>query len=288
MTDQTVGSGHSLERVEAGRQRRQLRFVGAAAAIIVLVLALLIGARLLLRNQSSTAQSVEEPVPPAVLQAVTQVPPSALQAVGMGTNKALPSALSGTAPSATTGRAQVLYYGAEWCPFCAGERWPMIIALSRFGTFSNLKITSSAADDVYPNTPTFSFFGSTYTSQYLDFGPVEVQANVRSGNGYLALQTPTPDQSQLVKTYDPTGGIPFIDFGNKFAINGITYDVTVLQGRTREDIAASLSNPNSEQAQAILGAANVVTATICVLTNNSPSSVCSESSLQAIEQQLPR
>ena len=50
----------------------------------------------------------------------------------------------------------------------------MVIALSRFGTFSNLHISmsDSTAGD-YPNTHTFTFYGSSYSSSYLDFAPVE-------------------------------------------------------------------------------------------------------------------
>jgi hypothetical protein len=78
----------------------------------------------------------------------------------------------------------VLYVGAEFCPFCAAERWPLLLALSRFGTFSNLKESHSSAADVFPNTPTVSFYGSTYESDYVAFTPVETATNQRSGNGY--------------------------------------------------------------------------------------------------------
>ena len=44
----------------------------------------------------------------------------------------------------------MLYYGAEYCPYCAAERWAMTAALSRFGTWSELKITASSHTDVFP------------------------------------------------------------------------------------------------------------------------------------------
>jgi hypothetical protein len=59
----------------------------------------------------------------------------------------------------------VLYAGAEYCPFCAAERWALATALSRFGTFTNLGTTASAGGQEYaPNTATLSFHGATYTS----------------------------------------------------------------------------------------------------------------------------
>jgi len=53
----------------------------------------------------------------------------------------------------------------------------VVVALSRFGTFTNLGVTSSASNDVYPNTPTLSFHGATYNSQYLSFTGVETTSN---------------------------------------------------------------------------------------------------------------
>ena len=80
------------------------------------------------------------------------------------------------------GKPELLYIGAEYCPFCAAQRWAMVAALSRFGTFSNLSLTHSASADVYPDTPTFSFYQSTYSSKYLTFTSVETNTNEPSGN----------------------------------------------------------------------------------------------------------
>ena len=77
----------------------------------------------------------------------------------------------------------VTYIGAEYCPFCAAERWALTVALSRFGTFSGLAGTHSSSTDVYPDTQTLSFYGSHYTSPYLDFQPVEETTNQPVGGG---------------------------------------------------------------------------------------------------------
>src|SRR5207237_546429 len=71
------------------------------------------------------------------------------------------------------GKPEVFFYGAEWCPLCAAERWSIITALSRFGTFHNLKEIASSSTDSYPNTSTFTFYQSSYTSSYIDFVPVD-------------------------------------------------------------------------------------------------------------------
>ena len=49
--------------------------------------------------------------------------------------------------------------GAEFCPFCAAERWPLIVALSRFGRFTTLHNMQSAQLSVFPAIQTFSFVG---------------------------------------------------------------------------------------------------------------------------------
>ena len=57
----------------------------------------------------------------------------------------------------------MIFVGAEYCPYCAAERWSMIMALSRFGTFTGLKEMSSESNDVDPDTSTFTFVDSSYT-----------------------------------------------------------------------------------------------------------------------------
>ncbi|MGC8533118.1 MAG: DUF929 family protein [Candidatus Parvarchaeum sp.] len=53
------------------------------------------------------------------------------------------------------GKPTFVYMGAQGCPFCAGMRWAIIVALSRFGNFSNLFYDRSATND--GNVPTFTF-----------------------------------------------------------------------------------------------------------------------------------
>ena len=41
-------------------------------------------------------------------------------------------AISDTALT-SNGKPEMLYIGAEFCPYCAASRWSMALALSRFG-----------------------------------------------------------------------------------------------------------------------------------------------------------
>jgi hypothetical protein len=187
----------------------------------------------------------------------------------------------------------VLYLGGEYCPFCAAQRWAMVNALSRFGTFTGLTTTHSSSTDSDPNTPTFTFYKSTYKSDYITFTPVEEYTNSREGNSsntsvpYQTLQTPTADQQKIGQTYDPNGSIPFIDLGNKYVQVGnlSPLDPALLAGKTWSQVAAAMNDPSSALGKAIIANANYMTAGICKLTNNQPASACTPT-IQKLENNL--
>ena len=101
------------------------------------------------------------------------------------------------------------------------------------------------APEVYPNTATLSFHGSTYTSSTLSFTGYETTTNQRQGDGYKPLDTIPPADQALVTKYDnppfvsqdSAGSIPFVNIGGKYVISGASYDPQVLQGKTHEQIA---------------------------------------------------
>jgi thiol-disulfide isomerase/thioredoxin len=254
-----------------------------APVAVVAGIALLVVAFLIIRWYTT-------PLPPAplnvdatqqVLSSIAGLPQSELDAVGAGSANNLIKPVSGTPLTGPNGHPEVFYLGAEYCPYCAAERWPMIIALSRFGAFSGLKTTSSSSSDVYPNTPTFTFHGATYTSQYVDFAAVETTDRDRN-----PLESPTSAQQALANQYDTSGSIPFVDFGNRYALSGAMYLPDVLSGMTWTAVADALAQASSPQAKAILGSANLITAAVCKLTADQPASVCSSSTIQSIEKTL--
>ncbi|MEO7021459.1 MAG: DUF929 family protein [Ktedonobacteraceae bacterium] len=220
-----------------------------------------------------------------VVQLLTGVSQHAWEAVGTGdvknpftTNKSQPL-LKGP-----NGHPQFFYVGAEFCPYCAAERWAMINALSRFGTFSKLSQIQSSEQ----NIPTFSFYQSSYSSQYVDFVPVEVDGNVPDKTGQpVSLETLTADQQQIFTKYNSAQDFPFVNVGNQYIAVGASYDQTILLDSSSnplswQDIASSLSNTQSPTSKAILGTANYMTAAICNLTNQQPSNVCNSSAIQQI------
>lgn len=220
---------------------------------------------------------------------VTHVPASILASVGTPSTIEPPQRTMERRSllRAADGEPRIVYVGAEFCPFCAAERWPLVVALSRFGTFTGLRATHSSAVDAYPNTPTLSFYGSTYVSRYVSFSSVETTTNQVDGRSYKPLQKPTAEESRLMQTYDvppyttTPGTIPFIDFANRFLQEGASYDPRLLAGQSQGDIANELSQPSNAIAQSIDGTANLLTATICNLTGGQPSRVCSMNEVKA-------
>jgi hypothetical protein len=205
--------------------------------------------------------------------AITGVATAVVNEVGPGDVTAAPVAVTAT-PITSDGKPQILYVGAEFCPYCAAERWAVVNALSRFGTWSNLSLSRSASDDVFPNTPTLTFHGATYTSQYVSFAGRELQGNEKVDGQYPPLDTLAPGEQAAFTELSPNGGFPFLDIGGRYAVKGATFDPGMLHGWTHEQIAQKLSDPTSGVTRAIVGAANSITKAICVLTDNQPADVC--------------
>jgi hypothetical protein len=196
-------------------------------------------------------------------------------------------------PLTSGGKPEVLYMGAEYCPFCAAQRWAMINALSRFGTFTGLTTSHSSSTDTDPNTPTWTFYKSTYTSNYINFTSVEETTNARQGNSsntsvpYVTLQTPTSAQAALGQAYDPSGSIPFLDLGNKYVQVGnlAPLSPTMLDGKSWSQVGAAMNDPSSSIGKAEIANANYMTAAICKLTNNQPATACTPT-IQKLESNL--
>jgi Domain of unknown function (DUF929) len=283
-----LAAQRAAEQQAKVRNRRLLLAGGAIVVVIAVVLGIVFG--LSGGNGSSsgstagnTAAAPTGSALTSVLGQLTSVPASTLDQVGAGTTAANPTTITGPALT-SAGKPEVLYIGAEYCPYCAAERWAMIVALNRFGTFSGLSPIRSAAKDgggnaePFPLTPTWTFAKSTYTSSYLTFTPVEGYTNIpdKATGFYTVLQAPTAAQQALLNQYDAAnqGAIPFIDYGNKFMSVGASYNPAVLSGLTWAQIADDLHDPTSTVGKSVLGTANFATAAICSLTNDQPASAC--------------
>jgi hypothetical protein len=295
----------AAQQAAARRSEQRRRIYIASGSIIVVLVIVVVFVVVKLTSKAGTDTSSNGPTGSALtslINTTTSVPASTLDTVGSGGGQVTGKLIKVTgSPLTENGRPEMLYVGAEYCPYCAAERWGMIVALSRFGTFTGLSTVHSAAHngagaaEPYPDTPTWTFVNAKYTSQYLTFTSVEGYTNIPdSSNGeYTVLQTPTKAEQALVTKYDgppylsasDAGAIPFVDFGNQYVIAGASYNPGLLAGLSWATIGADLSNSNSTIAKAIDGTANYITAAICKMTNNAPASAC-DSTIQALESQL--
>jgi thiol-disulfide isomerase/thioredoxin len=281
VNDQSARARIAAQQAEQRRveKRRRTLAIGGVTVALLAVIGIIIGS-LVSRSTPSKPTAGSSPLPAGV-QPQLSVPAGTLVTVGLGSSST--QALRAVTGSALTagGKPEMLYIGAEWCPYCAAERWAMAVALSRFGSFTPLQGVHSSPTDVYPNTATLTFHGSTYTSHYLVFTPVENQ-----DVNHNLLQVPTQAQQALWSKYEPPGNsYPFIDIGNKFVAT-TTYNPQVLQGLSWNQIANDLHNPSSPVAQGAVGSANLLTAAICKVTGNAPASVCTAAPIPAIESRL--
>ena len=277
------------EAARKAERRNRIMITAGSTLVVLVIVAAFIVIKLSQGSPSNSSAGGRTLLPASVSSQITGVPAATLNSVGKGAvpvfTRGQPAFTAGTgAPLTSGGKPQMLYIGAEFCPYCAATRWSMAVALSRFGTLTPLHGIHSSSTDADPNTATLTFYKSGYNSKYLNFTPVEVQKVDRS-----ALQNPTSAQNAIWAKYEPDAnsrGYPFIAFSNKAVMKGPIWDAAVLQGKSWSQIAAALQDPTSPIAKSVLGGANYITGAICKMTNNQPSDVCSSPAVQAVQSGL--
>jgi hypothetical protein len=257
----------------AAQRRRAQTFVGGAVVVALLIaIGVYVGVK-----SSSSGGNDRTLAAPSLVSSVTGIQPAELQSVGAGSGKAVMQKTTGDPALTANGKPEVLFIGAEWCPFCAAERWALLQALSRFGTFTGLSTVHSAAND--GDIATFSFYRAHYVSKYVTFTSVEAETRDKK-----ALQTPTKAELALWQKYG--GGFPFFDVGGKYYQTTSGYDYNDLSGMSQTKIAAQLQNPDSTVAKAVLGEANRITAAICTQTKNQPIAACLSPDITNLQSEL--
>ncbi|TWE12273.1 DUF929 family protein [Rudaeicoccus suwonensis] len=276
------------EQARAKRQKTLLAITSAAVVVVLAVVAILwvVADKDHQNQQNAQAAAAKNS---SFVGPLTSIPASTFNTVGLGSASNFPSALKGATALTVDGKPRIIYYGGQFCPYCAMERWSIVAALSRFGSFKGLSGMVSSEDSI----PTLDFLKSSYTSQYISFTPYEVL-----DQNHNTLQTPPAADNALFTKYDAVeyvpsigqngpGTIPFLIFGGTYASAGSTYnDASQMSGMTQAQVIAALKNPNSPITQGIVGAANVLTAQICQLTKDQPSNVCGTAGVMAAGSKL--
>lgn len=266
------------------QRRRRQHLVGTATSVVMVAVVVALVVALLPGPSNPAGRPAGPDRLAAFIQAGVSVPDSVLQSVGLPPTVTPPTTLAGQPTLTDGGKAAVVYVGGEFCPYCALQRWALVVALSRFGAFSNLgSIVSSSSTDVFPGLQSWSFHGSSYASSSLTFDPAEVYSDTAtaSGSGYQPLDTLSPLQRRAFDAYDhsgpggPGGAIPFVDVANRFVLMGASSSPAVLEGLSLDQVAADLSDPSSPVAQAVDGTANYLVAALCQVTGVGAAPICS-------------
>ncbi|MGO8871206.1 MAG: DUF929 family protein [Acidimicrobiales bacterium] len=284
---------------QAGRpsRNRTARFAWAAIAVLLVgVIGLVVYA--LTGSPATERSNRPTPASGAVVAAVSHVPAAAFDAAGAtdaGTPLVSPTVLTGQPPLQADGRPEVLWVGAEFCPFCGAERWPLIVAMSRFGHFTGLGDMQSSNTSVFPGIQTFTFVDASYASPYLAFTGVELYSDAPdAGGAYTPIARLSPSQAALVARYGTrpgtgAGSLPFVDVANRMVTSTSGFSPAVLVGLSQATVAGQLAEPaqpGQSAGRAIVASANQLTAGMCAATGGRPAEVCTSKGVRTAAQAL--
>ncbi len=259
------------------KKRQLVRRIEIIVIVCVVAVSIGVGFYFALMNGDPRAVVDGQPVSQSNLDALYQ---ASISSYGSpGSNYLTDVKALGTA-WVTNGKPIFVYVGAEFCPYCAVQRWSMVVALNRFGNFTGLEYMTSAQDD--GDFSTLTFVNSTYTSPYVNFQPFETYD--RAGNALVTL----PSNYSTAFESQGSGDFPFLNFNNQYYISGAILDPTVLGNLNQTQIIGSIGNATSNTLGVqIKEAANVITAVICQTDGNSPPSVCNNPSITALTSTSP-
>jgi len=168
------------------------------------------------------------------------------------------------------GKLFVFFMGAEYCPYCAAERWAIVRSLQKFGQWTGLKQTISAArDQPFLNLPTYDFTEAVYNSPHIEFVAREVK-----DRDFKPLQKLLKTEETLVRKHNPKKEIPFLLIAGRFMQIGSGFPPKIFIGHTFRQTETELKRADSEIRKTIDDEANVITALLCV--SGLPPELCKE------------
>lgn len=170
-----------------------------------------------------------------------------------------------------SGKLLVFFMGAEYCPYCAAERWAIVRALSKYGQWNGLKQTMSAArDEPFLNLPTYDFTGATYTSQHIEFISKEIK-----DRDFKPLQKLLKTEEKIVRKYNSEKKIPFLIIAGRFMQVEPGFSPKIFIGHTFRQTETELKKIESDIRKTIDDEANIISALLCI--SGLPAELCKES-----------
>lgn len=169
----------------------------------------------------------------------------------------------------------LLYVGAEFCPYCAAQRWGVVLTLLRFGRLTGLTYMLSSAHDVFPDTPTVSFTGARFDSAVLALQAFETADREQKP----LMRMPAPAQ-RIFRRFDVPPytafayGIPFVYLDGRYLLTQPMISPGSLSGMGWGQVVAQLDDPRSALFAAIMPRVNLLSAAICRVDGGRPAAVC--------------
>jgi len=265
LQQQVLNREKAIAREKAQRASHRKRIGAWIAGSILAIAALVTAVAFALHgNASGVSQSAVAAGLGAPTSDIASPPASAFNHVGP--------------PLYASGKPELLFIGAQYCPHCAGQRWAIVKALNQFGTFSN--VTSSANDD--GTIPTFDLHHATYNSRYVTFVHRDVE-----DRAHQPLDTLSAEEQSLFTQYDPSGGIPLVLVGG-YGLLGDGYDLSLIAGKSFGTVQHALQQGDSSSSfvPVINAEANSITAFICHTDRMRPHSVCDRPTIRQIVSRL--
>src|SRR5690348_5589055 len=111
--------GPRSQQAEAAARQRRLVLLATLAIVVVLVA---LAAARYISTHSAPAATPDTPAPADLVAQVASIDAGTDNQVGRGTVANLPIPIRATLERGAIGLPLVTYVGAEYCPFCAGER----------------------------------------------------------------------------------------------------------------------------------------------------------------------
>jgi len=302
----------ALDRARAAEPSRRRRLVGVASVISIVLVLVIIGSMLALShlspkvvngvspstNASSLPTTTTSPVPttmpPSAQRSAVSVLTSASRdplltaAIGQG-GQSIPLMRTTestfiTSPSATP-VVEYLWSAGPGCAACDVENLVVASSLIELGgTFRGLTPLSFG--------PTLSSIGFAGAYQ----GPVVFEAVETTAPLGGSSATLTPQEIGQYARYDTApfatarGTLPFLDVASHYVSVGSAVPAGLVAGMTLRQVALALRSSKGQIARAILGSANILTASICstlsALSRPLPA-VCLTGVIQQLETSLP-
>lgn len=276
--------------------RRFLPMALVTWAFVSLVLLLAVALVIVRLTEGSTPAPLSPPrAPGGVVDGLSALPQSAFDEAGVSAlSGPLPEVVPGQTLYQVGGRPAVVFVGAEFSPYSAAASWALVVALSRFGTWSDLGQATTPSTVVFARTPGFSFTGAGFRSPYVTLQAVERYSSKLASTapaGFVSLATPSAGVLSQMRHFDAQAGtplLPFVDVAGRVVGTGsaVGFSPALLQGLSMSQVGAALGDPSSALGQAVLAAANVTVASVCAADGGRPAAVCTSPGARAAAARL--